>query len=130
MIIDEGSTESMRHLAEIHDLAGQHNAKVVIAGDPGQLQAVEQGGGMRLLADNSGYSQLAVPVRFREEWEQQASLALRRGDKSALEAYDQHGRITGASREQAFASLRKQLCRQPPRRRAEADHGLAAGGLP
>jgi hypothetical protein len=107
VIIDEGSTESMRHLAEIHDLAGQHNAKVVIAGDPGQLQAVEQGGGMRLLADSNGCCQLAVPVRFREEWEQQASLALRRGDKSALEAYDQHGRITGAAREQAFAALRK-----------------------
>jgi hypothetical protein len=107
VIIDEGSTESMRHLAKIHDLAGQHNAKVVIAGDPGQLQAVEQGGGMRLLADANGCCQLAVPVRFREEWEQQASLALRRGDKSALEAYNQHGRITGAAREQAFASLRK-----------------------
>jgi TrwC relaxase/AAA domain len=107
VIIDEGSTESMRHLAQVHDLAGQHNAKVVITGDPGQLQAVEQGGGMRLLADSNGYSQLAVPVRFREEWEQQASLALRRGDKSALEAYDQYGRITGASREQAFAALRK-----------------------
>ena len=106
MIIDEGSTESLRHLAQIHDLAGQHNAKVVIAGDPGQLQAVEQGGGMRLLADRGGCSQLAVPVRFRQEWEQQASLALRRGDKSALEAYDQHGRISGASREQAFAGLR------------------------
>ncbi len=107
VIVDEGSTESMRHLAAIHDLAGQHNAKVVIAGDPGQLQAVEQGGGMRLLADSNGYSQLAVPVRFSEEWEQRASLALRRGDKSALEAYHQHGRITGASREQALASLRK-----------------------
>jgi conjugative relaxase-like TrwC/TraI family protein len=107
VIIDDGGTESMRHLAKIHDLAGQHNAKVVIAGDPGQLQAVEQGGGMRLLADSNGYCQLAVPVRFREEWEQQASLALRRGDKSALEVYDQHGRITGAAQEQTFATLRK-----------------------
>ena len=63
---------------------------------------MESGGGMAMLADHLGYTQLAVPVRFADEWERDASLRLRRGDKTALEAYAEHGRITGGSREEAL----------------------------
>ena len=52
---------------------------MILAGDTGQLQAVENGGGMSLLADQLGYVQLAEPVRFRAGWEQAASLRLRDG---------------------------------------------------
>ena len=107
MIIDEGSTVSMAHLAEIVALAERDNAKVLITGDHLQLAAVEAGGGMSLLADHLGYTQLAVPVRFSAEWEQRASLRLRAGDKSALEAYDEHGRITGGDQVQVFEDARR-----------------------
>ena len=60
---------------------------------PSQLQAVENGGGMSLLADALGYVQLAEPVRFSATWEQEASLRLRVGDTSVLADYDQHARI-------------------------------------
>ena len=50
---------------------------------------------MMLLAGQLGYVQLAEAVRFREQWERDASLGLRRGDTEALEEYDRHGRITG-----------------------------------
>jgi hypothetical protein len=61
---------------------------------------VENGGGMSLLADALGYARLAEPVRFRNEWEQRASLRLRDGDTSVLAEYDQHGRIIGGDPEQ------------------------------
>ena len=54
-------------------------AKVILAGDTQQLQAVENGGGMSLLADALGFVQLTEPVRFRAGWEQAASLRLARG---------------------------------------------------
>ena len=73
---------------------------MVLAGDTGQLQAVENGGAMSLLADTLGYVQLPDPVRFRAAWEQAASLRLRAGDTSVLAEYDQHGRITGGEPEQ------------------------------
>ena len=73
---------------------------MILAGDTGQLQAVENGGGMSLLADRLGYVQLAEPVRFRAGWEQAASLRLRAGDASVLAEYDQHGRIRGGEPEQ------------------------------
>jgi hypothetical protein len=74
----------------------------VLAGDQEQLAAVEGGGAMMLLADRLGYVQLAEPVRFTAAWERDASLRLRRGDATALDDYDQHGRIRGAPPEQAM----------------------------
>jgi hypothetical protein len=106
-IIDEGSTVSMNHLARIVDLAEHHDGKVLIAGDHRQLAAVEAGGGMTMLADHLGYTQLAVPVRFSAGWERDASLRLRHGDKTALDGYAEHGRILGASREEALDILRQ-----------------------
>ena len=83
IIVDEGSTMSTTHLAEIVALAEQGYAKVLITGDHQQLAAVDAGGGMRLLAHHLGHTQLAVPVRFTAEWEQQASLRLRGGQERA-----------------------------------------------
>ena len=67
-------------LADLIDLAERHGGKVIVAGDTEQLQAVQNGGGMSLLADRLGYVRLAEPVRFRAAWERAASLRLRDGD--------------------------------------------------
>jgi hypothetical protein len=73
---------------------------MVLAGDTEQLQAVENGGAMSLLASALGYVRPATPVRFRAAWEQAASLRLRTGDTSVLAEYDQHGRIIAGDPEQ------------------------------
>lgn len=105
-VVDEGSTMPMDDLAKIIDLAEKHDCKVFLTGDHEQLAAVEAGGGMALLA-RLGYTQLAVPVRFAEEWERDASLHLRAGHKAALEEYGEHGRITGGDRVEALAQARQ-----------------------
>jgi hypothetical protein len=81
-------------------LAEQHRGKVIAAGDTEQLQAVQNGGGMSLLADRLGYARLAEPVRFRAPWERAASLRLRDSDPTVAGEYDQHGRITGGATEE------------------------------
>jgi hypothetical protein len=106
-VIDEGSTMPMDDLAKIIDLAEKHDCKVLITGDHQQLAAVEAGGGMAMLANYLGYTQFAVPMRFAEKWERDASLRLRAGDKAALEEYAEHGRITGGDREEALAQARQ-----------------------
>jgi hypothetical protein len=100
--VDEGSMISITHLAALVDYAARNGCKLVLAGDQEQLAAVEGGGAMMLLADRLGYVQLAEPVRFTATWERAASLRLRRGDPSALDEYDQHGRIRGAPPDQAL----------------------------
>jgi conjugative relaxase-like TrwC/TraI family protein len=100
LVIDEASMLSGPDLADLIAYAKNRGAKIVLAGDVSQLQAVENGGGMSLLADTLGYARLAEPVRFRHAWEQAASLRLRDGDTSVLAEYDQHGRILGGDPEQ------------------------------
>ena len=77
-----------------------------------------------MLASYLGHTQLAVPVRFTAEWEQRASLRLRQGDKSALEAYAEHGRITGGDQAQVFEDARRAYVAAPARRRASTADGL------
>ena len=87
-------------LADLITYAWARRAKLILAGDTSQLQAVENGGGMSLLAGALGYARLAEPTRFRAAWEQDASLRLRDGDTTLLTDYDQHGRIHGGNPEQ------------------------------
>jgi hypothetical protein len=103
-------------LSDLITLAEQHGGKVIAAGDTEQLQAVQNGGGMSLLASRLGYVRLAEPVRFRAAWERAASLRLRDGDATVAAEYDQHARITGGDPEQIAEA-------------AAADYtALAAGG--
>jgi AAA domain len=97
--MDEASMVSNPDLADVVAQAAAAGAKVILAGDTQQLQAVN-GGGMSLLADALGYVQLAEPVLFRAAWEQAGSLRLREGDSRVLAEYDQRGRIYGGEPEQ------------------------------
>jgi len=100
LVVDEASTMPGPDLADLIAYAEARGGKVILAGDTGQLQAVENGGGMSLLAAALGYVRLAEPVRFRDGWEQHASLRLHDGDTTVLADYDQHGRILGGEPEQ------------------------------
>ena len=102
ILADEGSMISITHLAAVVAYAARNSCKLVLAGDQEQLAAVEGGGAMTLLADRLGYVELAEPVRFTAAWERAASLRLRAGDASALDEYDQQGRIRGAPPDQAM----------------------------
>jgi conjugative relaxase-like TrwC/TraI family protein len=100
LVADEASMMTGPHLAALIAYAEATDGKILLAGDTSQLQAVENGGGMSLLAGHLGYARLAEPVRFRAAWEQAASLRLRDGDTTVLADYDQHGRIIGGAPEQ------------------------------
>jgi len=109
IIADESSMTSVADLADMCTYAAARGCKLLVIGDSEQLAAVEGGGGMALLASRLGSVQLAEAVRFQAGWEQEASLRLRRGDVSALETYDDHGRIRGGEPEQAMEEARR-LC--------------------
>jgi conjugative relaxase-like TrwC/TraI family protein len=100
VLMDETSMVANPDLADVINQAAGGGAKVILAGDTQQLQAVENGGGLGLLAGVLGFVQLAEPTRFRATWERAASLRLREGDTTVLAEYDQHARITGGEPEQ------------------------------
>jgi hypothetical protein len=99
LLVDEASTMPGPDLADLISYAQARDGKLILAGDTSQLQAVENGGGMSLLAAALGHVRLAEPVRFRAAWEQAASLRLRDGNTTVLADYDQHGRIIGGDPE-------------------------------
>ena len=100
LVIDEASAMPGPDLADLIGYAEARSGKVILAGDTSQLQAVENGGGLSLLAERVGHVRLAEPTRFRAGWEKAASLRLRAGDTTVLAAYDEHGRIIGGEPEQ------------------------------
>jgi hypothetical protein len=100
VLADEASMISNPDLADVVAYVTGRGAKLVLAGDVQQLQAVQNGGGMSLLARRLGYAQLAEPVRFSAEWEREASLRFRGGDTSVLAEYEAHGRILGGEPEE------------------------------
>ena len=93
LVLDEASMMSLPDLSGIVHRAMVHGAKVIVAGDPMQLQAVETGGGMTMLARVLGHVQLSEAGRFRHGWEAEASLRLRDGDVTVLTGYREHGRL-------------------------------------
>jgi AAA domain/TrwC relaxase len=100
IVMDEASMISNPDFADIVDYAARSGAKVALALDHQQLQAVENGGGASLVTRTQGYVQLPEPVRFTEEWERSASLALREGKTAALTDYAEHGRIRAGTAEE------------------------------
>ncbi|HEY3954613.1 MAG TPA: MobF family relaxase [Streptosporangiaceae bacterium] len=100
VILDEASMMSLPDLDAIIGRATQAGAKVVVTGDPVQMQAPEGGGGLALLARRLGHVQLTHAGRFTHEWEQDATLRLRDGDVTVLADYTQHDRLHAGPAEQ------------------------------
>jgi len=101
VIVDEASLAGTMLLDQLTAHAVDVGAKVLLAGDPAQLAAVDAGGAFGLLVrdrnstDQDGAPELADIRRFKNEWEKAASLRLRRGDTDVIDLYDEQGRIVG-----------------------------------
>ncbi|SUD49522.1 Dtr system oriT relaxase [Nocardia otitidiscaviarum] len=95
ILVDEAAMASTPNLYELQRIADTAGAVVRYVGDPYQLSAVESGGMMRLLAQETKAPELVTVVRFRTEGEAPASLQVRNGDaRIAFDWYKDQGRIT------------------------------------
>lgn len=94
MIVDEATLADTKTLDRLTGIAAGARAKVLLVGDPHQLQSVDAGGAFALLVDRRADAPELVDIhRFSNEWEKDASLALSRGDVQAISAYGRHRRI-------------------------------------
>jgi Ti-type conjugative transfer relaxase TraA len=107
LVIDEAGMIGSRQMERVITEAEKRSAKVVLVGDPEQLQAIEAGAAFRSIAERHGWAEITEIRRQREPWQRSATRQLgtgRTGD--ALAAYDSHGHVHAAeSREQARAEL-------------------------
>lgn len=93
VIVDEASMVPTHHLAALVDQAEGAGAKLVLVGDPAQLDAIDAGGMLGWLSRTGQAAQLTTIWRFSQPWERQSSLKLRSGDFRAIQDYNSHGRI-------------------------------------
>ncbi|MCY4725926.1 relaxase domain-containing protein [Nocardioides sp. STR2] len=94
VIIDEATLAGTTTLDRISGIAEAAGAKVLLVGDPYQLQSVEAGGAYSLLVHRrTDAPELSDIHRFVHEWEKHASLALRRGEVEVISTYVRQKRI-------------------------------------
>ncbi|WLQ05680.1 MobF family relaxase [Arthrobacter oryzae] len=93
VVVDEASMVSTLQLSALVQQARDAGAKVLLVGDPGQLDAIDAGGVLGWLDRQGKTVRLSTIWRFKEAWEQGASLKLRAGDFGAIADYDSHRRI-------------------------------------
>lgn len=94
VIIDEASLAGTLSLDAITAHAAAVGAKVLLAGDWAQLNAVDTGGAFALLVSaREPAPELTDIRRFRNEWEKAASLGLRIGDTDVIDTYLAHHRV-------------------------------------
>jgi conjugative relaxase-like TrwC/TraI family protein len=99
VIVDEASMASTMELAALARAANTAGAKLLLVGDDAQLSAADTGGAFRLIANDTQAAELTDVWRFTNPWERDASLALRRGDLTAIDTYDDHHRLAAGSSE-------------------------------
>ncbi|KSV75634.1 hypothetical protein N185_17490 [Sinorhizobium sp. GW3] len=93
-VLDEAGMVSSRQMAHFVEAVTKAGAKLVLVGDPEQLQPIEAGAAFRAISDRIGYAELNTIYRQREHWMRDASLELARGDVStAINSYRSKGKV-------------------------------------
>ena len=107
LVIDEAGMVGTRQLERVLSHAAEAGAKVVLVGDPQQLQAIEAGAAFRSIHERHGGAEIGEVRRQREDWQRDATRDLATGRTGhALEAYRSHGMVHEAqTREQARGDL-------------------------
>ncbi|UJW77750.1 Ti-type conjugative transfer relaxase TraA [Rhizobium sp. SL42] len=96
-VLDEAGMVSSRQMAMFVETVTRAGAKLVLVGDPEQLQPIEAGAAFRAIADRIGYAELETIYRQREQWMRDASLDFARGHVGkAVAAYQSNGKMIGS----------------------------------
>jgi hypothetical protein len=120
LVVDEAGMIGTRQMERVLSHARNAGAKVVLVGDPEQLQAIEAGAAFRSIAERHGAAEITEVRRQREDWQKDATRALATGRTAeALHAYESRGMVQAAdTREGARGELVEGWDRQ---RQAEPD---------
>ena len=107
LVIDEAGMIGSRQMERVLSHAQDAGAKVVLVGDPQQLQAIEAGAAFRSIAERHSGVEITEIRRQDEDWQRDATRHLATGRTGeALEAYRDHGMVHAAdTREAARDSL-------------------------
>jgi len=107
LVVDEAGMIGTRQMERIVREVEKRGAKLVLVGDPEQLQAIEAGAAFRSIAERHGAQEISEVRRQREDWQRDATRHLATGRTAqAIRAYEEAGHIHAAeTREAARVNL-------------------------
>jgi Ti-type conjugative transfer relaxase TraA len=107
LVIDEAGMIGSRQMERVISEAEKRGAKVVLVGDPEQLQAIEAGAAFRSIAERHGGVEVTEVRRQYEDWQRDATRHLATGRTGeALESYREHDAVhAAATRDEARKAL-------------------------
>ena len=107
LVVDEAGMIGTRQLGRIAAKINEIGAKLVLVGDPDQLQPIEAGTPFRDVVDRIGAARLSEIHRQRDDWQKQASCELAEGKiNEAVQSYEEHKAVTRKrSRDEALEAL-------------------------
>ena len=110
LLVDEAGMVGTRQFARLLEAAYEAKAKIVLTGDPEQLQAIEAGAPFRGIIAESGAVELNEVRRQTLAWHRKATRQLAQGETAdALAAYDAAGAVIQTpTRDLAKVALIKQ----------------------
>lgn len=94
LVVDEAGMVGSRQLSRVVAEADRAGAKVVLVGDPEQLQPIGPGAAFRAVAERVGVAELGEIRRQREGWQREASRDFaRHRTQEGLTAYAERGDV-------------------------------------
>lgn len=106
-VVDEAGMVGSRQLTQVIGTVERAGAKLVLVGDPEQLQPVGAGAAFRAVCERTGYVSLETVRRQFEPWQREASVAFgQHRTAEGLSAYAEQGAVRlMATHEEAKAAL-------------------------
>jgi Ti-type conjugative transfer relaxase TraA len=102
LVIDEAGMVGTRQMERVLSHAADAGAKVVLVGDPQQLQAIEAGAAFRSITERIGSVEITDIRRQRDDWQRDATRHLATGRTSeALSTYRERGMVHAAETREA-----------------------------
>lgn len=94
LVLDEAGMIGSRLMARLLKHARAGGAKVVLVGDPEQLQGIEAGAAFRAIVQRCGAARMTEVRRQREAWQRAATAALATAQTAdALDRYEREGMV-------------------------------------
>lgn len=94
LIIDEAGMIGTKQFLRFVEVVKDTGAKLIVVGDPDQLQPINAGAPFRETINQIGAARLTEIHRQKEDWQKQASLNLAEGRiEQALDAYEARGHV-------------------------------------
>ena len=94
LVVDEAGMIGSRQMRDLIKRVKDADAKLVLIGDPEQLQPIEAGAAFRAVVEQTGCSTISTVRRQQEEWMRDASKDFAEHRTAfAMEAYSEHGHL-------------------------------------